>query len=186
LPKAILEGSEQVKRSYLKEMIPEDGTFHPSRGFQWNRSNAIHAGNKTDEYGFKSPLTSKHIGFIKKHGEKSEGTVEGWSLSFGKLREMVGYRNPEESKIAKDLFDSVIASPNRMLDDERNLAKSLGINVGRSPERVRYYEKSGRVSVRWRAGTTSTADAIKWAEMCPPNDVKKRGQVDEWLRKRKS
>jgi hypothetical protein len=185
LPKSILEGSDDVKRSYLKEMIPEDGSFHPSLGFIWNRSHAIHAGDKTEDYEFKSPLTPKAIEFIKRHGTKNEGLVERRTLSVEKLQKLQLHKIQNESKAAKRILDTVIANPNRLLDDEHDLAESLGIGVRKTPREIRFYEKSGRVSVRWQARTSTKADTEKWAERCPPNDVKKRKQVEDWLRKRK-
>lgn len=181
LPEFISSGSEKVKRAYLEELIPEDGTFDPSNGFSWFRSHALHAGNKADQYQFKPKVTQAGMDLIKTSGKPLKGTVEQTYISFGNVMKLQEHNDSSISDTAKKLVEAVLENPNRLIEDERKIAESMGIQITQSPENIKFFPKSGRLSVKWRATTTTRDDAIRWAEISPPNDVKKRDEVEDWL-----
>ena len=85
------------------------------------------------------------------------------------------------SQVSNSLRDAISNSPNNLIEDEKKIAESLGIQINLSPISVKYYPRSGRVSVKRTATTASKEDALLWGTMCPPNDKRKRKQVEDWL-----
>lgn len=83
----------------------------------------------------------------------------------------------------KKLVQTIDENPNRLIRAECQIAESLGIQVTLLPDQVRYSLATGRISVRWRASTTSVDDALRWADICPPDDIKKKQAVENWQRK---
>jgi hypothetical protein len=70
--------------------------------------------------------------------------------------------------------------PNQLFLDEVALCKSLGIEVRDGPTKINLY-RSGRVSVQWEGVTRGQKDAMRWAKMAPPADVRKYDLVQRWL-----
>jgi hypothetical protein len=84
------------------------------------------------------------------------------------------------------LYGIIRENRNRLINDEGKLAERLGIEVVIEPEEVAYYEKSGRVSLKWEARTQGVNSMIRWALICPPNHPEKEVALKKWLTKRKS
>lgn len=74
-----------------------------------------------------------------------------------------------------------MANPCKLIYDEVELAKSLGIEIDLHPNRVNIFEETGRVSVQWVARTIGYDAAIRWALLAPPNDKRKRASVLKWI-----
>ena len=184
LSERILNGSERVRGAYLEELIPEDGYFHPSTGFAWNRSHALHAGNKTVDSGFEQRISQNEVSLMQEFGTKSKDLVRRKSISYGALKELQIHDDHRFAAAARNLVQAINENPNRLIRDECRIAESFGIQVTLLPDQVRYSLATGRVSVRWRASTTSVDDALRWADICPPNDIEKKQVVENWQRKR--
>jgi hypothetical protein len=183
-PVRILNSSEKVRIAYLEELIPEDGWFHPSTGFAWNRSHALHAGNKTVDSGFEQRISQNEVSLMQEFGTKSKDLVRRKSISYGALKELQTHEDYRFADAARNLVQAINENPNRLIRDECRIAESLGIQVTLLPDQVRYSLATGRVSVRWRASTTGVDDALRWADICPPNDIEKKRVVENWQRKR--
>jgi len=184
LSERILNASERVRSAYLEELIPEDGCFHPSTGFAWNRSHALHAGNKTVDSGFEQRISQDEVRLMREFGRKSMDLVRRKSISYGALKELQTHEDHRFADAARNLVQAINENPNRLIKDECRIAESLGIQVTLLPDQVRYSLATGRVSVRWRASTTGVDDALLWADICPPNDIEKKQVVENWQRKR--
>ncbi len=181
LPESYKHWSEEARGAYLEELICEDGNFKKSTGFSWYRNHALHDANEDGRYDFKSVVTPAEIELIKDEGNQSKGLVPQYELSMGELDRQCNSSNPERSQVAQSLRDAISNSPNNLIEDEKKIAESLGIQINLSPISVKYYPRSGRVSVKRTATTASKEDALLWGTMCPPNDARKRKQVEEWL-----
>ena len=184
LSERILNSSERVRCAYLEELIPEDGYFHPSTGFAWNRSHALHAGNKTVYSGFEQKISQDEVSLMQEFGTKSEKLVKRKNIPYGALKELQTHEDYRFADAARNLVQAINENPNQLIRDECRIAESLGIQVTLLPDQVRYSLATGRVSVRWRASTTGVDDALRWADICPPNDIEKKQVVENWQRKR--
>jgi hypothetical protein len=183
LPKGYLNWSEEARRAYLEELIPEDGTFSPKEGFSWNRNHALYDGNEGGKHDFKSIVSTPEINLIIDEGTQTKGLVPQYSLGYGKLKRLQLDEDPSKSDAAKRLIEAIDSSPNNLIEDEKKSAECLGIKVRISASSARYYPTSERVSVRHFVNTATKDDAIKWGSICPPNDERKRNEVENWLRK---
>ena len=92
--------------------------------------------------------------------------------------------NQNQSKSAETLVRAIRDYPNNLIEDEKKIADSLGMKITLSPQCVKLFPKSGRLTVKWVASTTRKEDAERWAEICPPNDERKRNEVESWIRER--
>lgn len=182
LPGGCVNWSEKARRAYLEELIPEDGNFSKSRGFSWNRNHALYDGNEGGKHDFRSIVSAPEINLIVDEGIQTKGLVPQYSLAYGKLKELQFSEDPSKSEAAKCLIEAIRDSPNNLVEDEKKIAESLGIRISSSTTMVRYYPKSDRVSVRNLASTAIKDDAIRWGTICPPNDERKRNEVENWLR----
>lgn len=72
-------------------------------------------------------------------------------------------------------------NPPLLMRDEVGVARSLGMKMDMRPEAITIFADTGRVSVRWDAGTKGYASGIRWALMAPPNHARKRNAVVDWL-----
>ncbi|MHA1138239.1 MAG: hypothetical protein ACTSSE_17305 [Candidatus Thorarchaeota archaeon] len=181
LPESYKHWSEEARGAYLEELICEDGNFNKSTGFSWYRNHALHDSNEHGKYDFESVVTPAEIELIKEKDSQSKGLVPKYELSMGELDRMCESSDSKRSQVAKSLREAVLNSPNNLIEDEKKIAESLGIEINLSPVSVKYYPRSGRVSVKHTATTASKEDAAKWGKMCPPNDERKRKKVEEWL-----
>jgi hypothetical protein len=104
------------------------------------------------------------------------------NLATESLSELKENSDSEIAKTATNLHTAVWTVRSNLIDDECAIVQSLGIDITLRPDSIRYYPKSDQLSVRWKARTKRKEDAIRWAQIAPPNDVRKREAVEEWLR----
>ncbi len=184
LPEGYLDWSEEARRAYLEELIPEDGSFSVSRGFSWSRSHALYVEAEKNSYGFKSVITTEEVKLVKDQGKSVTGLVEHNYLAFGGVEKLQTSEYQSQSKAAKNIVRAIWEYPNNLIEDEKKIAESLGMKITLSPNCVKFFPKSGRLTVNWSASTTRKEDAERWADICPPNDERKRNEVESWIRKR--
>ena len=169
-------------------MIPEDGNFGKKGKFSWSRSIVIDAGTKNNRNGFESLITPEIVKFIKNHAkDESHPRAEPKKfISVEKLQEITNAQDSTKSDrlLAEKLLSVVHSNPSKLIGDEARMAERLRIDVSVNPRKIRYYPKTGRVSVYWECQTSGVQEAEKFGVICPPNDVKKRNQVRDWIHQR--
>lgn len=145
----------------------------------WTHSNALHPGEKCEMYDVLPVVGQEEIDFIKRFGKPK---AQSWRLAMGELRKRKRSTSSGIAQMAKRLYDIVFQNPNRLIMGEKYIIEKLGIKVRYVPASVFYHGKTGRVSVAWVIHTASANEAMKLAMIAPPNDVKKRGILEDWLR----
>lgn len=186
LPDYIKKGSKDIKVSYLREMVPEDGYFivrkqNNSGLFGVNRSTALDAGNKTEMYKFTSLITQNEKQLIQDFGNQVMllGRTPAYEVSWAKLKELI--KNPSVEQTAKRLKYIIEENPNNLLKGEKQVCEDLGIKMRHHITGVSYYPASGRISIGERIQTRTNDDTIHWAIKAPPNDEYKSKKVKDWL-----
>lgn len=180
---AIIENAPLVAlRKYLGGLVPEEGNV--SDRVSWNRSNAVHAGNKSGEYTFVSKISQEEIELIISEGRRDPKGLEGaiclrWTDIDGIIE-----ANTPTSITAEKLRRTFLENPNNLIRGESAIAKKFGIQTRVVPEIISFYEKTGRVSVKWRAVTVGIKNTVRWGILCPPNDTKKKERMRAILQKR--
>jgi hypothetical protein len=172
------KGPESVAEAYIEDMTPQDGCIG-AKIIIWRRANALDGGKKNEKYGLQSAIGDAEKSLIKDQGRKEKGKSESWVLSRGRLAKLE--RNPEFAETAKRLSRTIADNPNRLIIDEVELVKSLGVGAVAVPSDVRYYPKTGRVTAVWQAYTTGLKEAIKLGVIAPPNDIQKRRQMRDLI-----
>jgi len=71
----------------------------------------------------------------------------------------------------------VIENPNRLIEDQIEIAQSIGANYCAKPYAIRYHNRTGRVSVAWTAEPQGLIESIKLGMVASPNDVVKKNSV---------
>ncbi|MFW9804642.1 MAG: hypothetical protein ACFFFC_18435, partial [Candidatus Thorarchaeota archaeon] len=179
LEREFIEGlSWNALCALIEDTLPEDGTVTPSR-ISCTHSMALHAGDKTESYGFVPLVGFKEIELIKSEGEREED-LDGWRLQFGKLDDLIISEDAEKKSVAISLHAAAHNNPSNFVLAEHRALERMGVTAVKTPVSVSYYNKSGRVSVAWRWTVTGN-EAIKLAIIAPPNDVEKRGILRNWL-----
>ena len=181
LPSIIMNGSWEAHVVYLEELIPEDGCFRPQGGFVWTRSVALHAGDKTEAYQFENKVSKTIVDFIKEHKDGYDERMRYYRLYWNPLKRFQKSSISRIAESAHELISAILSNPSCLIQDEVTIAKNLGIEVNLCPVCVTYYERTGKVSVSWRASTDGLDNILRWALLCPPNDTRKRKRVREWL-----
>jgi hypothetical protein len=182
LPKIILDGPPEILAAYLEEMVPEEGCFSNSTGISWNRTHGIYGPGKRGKRYQNPSLSKKQANYIKENATiDSDISKERKTLPWSELIS----KAESGDETAKSIVDFVNSHPNRLIKDEATVAGRLGVEVQDAPYRLRYYKKTGRVTLVSSARTKSFDDAEKWGQICPPNDIEKRKKMMDWLSKRK-
>ena len=122
---SITEGSERVRRAYMEDLICQEGCVGQGKVI-WTRANALHAGNKAEKYGFEPKAGEQEIGLIRQHGDCGK---KAWSLSWGRLHELAENSDNETARIPANLQEIVGRNRNRLIMDETEIARSLGVAV---------------------------------------------------------
>jgi hypothetical protein len=182
LPKHFQDWCHEAKCAYLEELIPEDGSFDIRGRFSWSRSHAIYVDKEKENYDFESKISSGEINLVIEKGRLSKGIIDQYALSFGELEKLQDDQNSSISETARHLTKAALESNNRLIEDEKEIAESIGVEISLNPANVKYFPKTGRVTIKWKAVTHTREDAIYWARTCPPNDVRKREEVETYLR----
>jgi len=179
LSRFIREGDRDAWIAYHKNLIPEDGSVTEETGFQWSRSIVLNPGIQDAKYGLRPQLSEQDISIIRENGRRDE------KRGYIHLQLSAYLKSDNESKFeAIKRMESVISNNrSKLIDDESDLAKKLGIEMRVYPESITLYEGTGRIAIKWVAKTKDTENAIKWWLLAPPNDVRKNGIVKNWLLK---
>lgn len=181
LPLNIEKMSIESRRVYLQELIPEDGHFSVGTGFQWSRSVVIATSSKnTEKYGFESEIRPEHISFLNERGT-SYKTKPIKYVPRGTLEDLSNSDNPEVARTAKSLQDIIKKHESNLMKDEKKIATSFGFKTNTNYAQIRFSQQTGRVSVYWSTTTSGAHEAMKWGISCPPNDVRKRNVVRDWI-----
>jgi len=83
--------------------------------------------------------------------------------------------------IVSSLKQAVYDNPKRLINDEANLARDLGIEIEIKPYMIRYYKKTGRVTIAFNARTRGVRNAIRFMIIAPPNDKVKKNLAKKML-----
>ena len=170
---ALREFSPRAKYAFYEDLIPQDGTIS-GNSIQWTHSNTLDAVNKAEVYGVESKIGKKEVDMIKEYGKKEKNC---WVLTY---RVLDGLRNSELAEVryeAQKLWNSVYENPNRLIQDQIEIIRGVGINYRAKPYATRYHQRTGRVSVAWTAEPEGLVESIKLGIAAPPNDIVKREKV---------
>jgi hypothetical protein len=179
LPPFIVEGPPEVLTAYLEDMVPEEGCFNNTTGISWNRTHGIYGPGKGGKEYHQPSLSEEQADYIKENASDTGDSKDRRTLPWSELVSKAG------DKTAKSIVDFVNSNPNHLIKDEAEIAKCLGIEIERGPYRLRYYRKTGRITLVSSARTKSFHDAERWGQICPPNDIDKRKKMLDWLTERK-
>ncbi len=187
LPDFILNGSLEIIRAYLEEVIPEDGYFSFSSKHQMigiGRNLVLYDIMKDESYDFIQKLAPEHIKLIQKYGTEKKGKlVKGKGLAIGTIRELASSKDTEESIIASQLLRISLETPNSLLNDEHKIIVSLGLRCPRPRLRgVTWFETTNRVSSTWSLCLGDQISIAKWGILALPNDERKRKTLLQWMR----
>ncbi len=180
LVKSIRDGPREVWKAYLRELIPEDGSFNEYSGFQWSRSIVLSPGTKDAKYGLEPQLSERHIAVIYDYGR----TYEKKNYRHLQIDQDLRWQTAIDSETSREIESIIATNRSRLLDDEADIARKLGIEMRVYPECITLYEDTGRVSIKWVATTQGVENATKWYLLAPPNDVRKKRIVSKWMAKR--
>lgn len=171
------EFSPKAQLAFIEDLVPQDGTI-TGKTIRWTHSNALHLGTKTETYGIKPKVGVTEIDLIKEHGNREQ---HSWVLRYGKLKKLRESDSEEVKHVAKELWKSVLENPNKLIKDEVEVVRGLGVKMDAKPYTIRYYERTGRVSVEWAAEPRSVFESIKLAMLAPANDEIKRGIMKDLI-----
>ena len=187
LPEEFQHWSKTAKAGYMQEMLAQEGNVDKNGVINWPRSHALYDGLKGPHMDFKSRISQQSLEFLKhsKEMNKHRGIVTEQSISIGRLETMKEISESYISSIADEIAYVTGNYRNRLIDDEKTMAESLGISISLKPVRISYYEKSDRVSVRWQARVKGRRSKIRSALIISPNFDRKENALADWLSKQK-
>ncbi|MFW9961933.1 MAG: hypothetical protein ACFFCX_00005, partial [Candidatus Sifarchaeia archaeon] len=186
LPSDFRNWSTESKCKYGSEMTSEESNISSGR-CSWPRSNVVRTGEKKiGTYEFKSGITEKEVDLIKEKGKTRSGEFEGdKTIPYGLIDDLKNDANSDVAKTAHQLEETIHKNRNKLIESERDLYSDLGIEITISPKEIRYYGRTGRVSVKWEAKTSSSEATIRLGIMCPPNHPTKEVALKKWIDTRK-
>ncbi len=156
--------------------------------FGIKRATILDAGPKAEEYVFQPKITQQHKELIKLHGTERTKTIrddkprQEITLTKGKLNSLkTEAKNHKDQNLAAQLISIIKDNRCKLLDDEIQLAESLGIKMKLIFKEIRYQE-SERVSVIWETYTRTEIDTKRWAELALPASGAKRTLVANWFK----
>jgi hypothetical protein len=195
LPKEFMNLSEDTHQKYGEDLIVQDGAVTKNGQVTWVRHVAIHAGDKTEEYGFQTSISKSETDLIQSEGVYDE-CMDRHVLGCSSLERLTRSKITEIAEPARVIQQAIGDNPSNMMETEAEIFRSQGIAVTTKATAVKYYMKTGKVSVSWVAKTETIEDAVKWLKSCPPNDVVKRekaydilearGEQPQWSKKNPS
>lgn len=162
-------------RAYAEDLIPQDGYFGPGDGFIWTRYVGLEPGTKGTGYGLHEILTRDEVNLIAAYG--TDDQLDRKVVSWGRLDGLRLSNDNEVADSARSLMKKILDTPSNLLEDEARMIGRLGIGIETAPRTIRYHRKTGKVSVGWIGRTVDSEDVLRWASLCPPNDVRKREKV---------
>jgi hypothetical protein len=164
--------------AFMQELIPQDGSVSIGR-IDWSHSHALYPGLSDKDYTNLAIISEEEVNFIKNKGERSRGSRR---LSWGTILDWKNSASSETARIAANLANNILNNPNNLICAEELLSNKLHVKTVPTPDQIRYFTKTGRVSVSWQGRTANSIEAMKLAIVAPPNDVNKRSLLEEWLR----
>ncbi len=170
--------SVRAKCALMEDLIPQDGTISGKK-VQWTHTNVLDAADKAETYGIRPKVEKREIDFIKNYGKREK---QSWVLNYGTLKELRNSKSDKIRNIARFLWKCVHDNPNRLILDQIEVVKSLGIRYQRKPYAIRYHKRTRRVSVAWTAEPVTILESIKLGMIAPPNDVVKKKIVKEIIK----
>lgn len=196
LPEVIREGNNRVKREYLRQMIAEDGSFSFKGGgwrFKWNRAVTLYS-TRMENYSLIPRIGESEQEFLIRHGErkttdyknpysKKEGPTEQIVITKGRLDELLLDSNPEIATKSLSFQKMIMENTSRLLESEKKIVESLGIEVVRRWDSVVLYSETGKISLLWSCTSRKNRDAAIWAKVAPPDHKRKMKSVEksiEW------
>ena len=185
LPDGFLLWSTEANCGYMQEMLAQEGSVDKNGVINWSRAHAFYDGKKGPSMGFESKISQDALKFLKHSQEmyKHRGIVTEQSISIGRLDSLKDKSDSHISSIATELSNTVGNYRNKLIDDEKEITRNLGINISLNPVRISYFEKSDRVSARWEARVIGYESKILSALIIRPNFDKKEKVLSEWLSK---
>jgi hypothetical protein len=178
LVSVIKEFSLRARCALIEDLVPQDGTISGKR-IQWTHTNVLDAASKSEVYGIEPKVGDSEIGLIKKHGKKERYS---WVLNYGKLQSLQYSSDANIRQVANDLWNCVFENPNRLIEDQIDIVRSLGVEYRSKPYTIRFHERTSRVSVAWTAEPESLLESIKLGMMAPSNDVVKKKIMKEIIK----
>jgi len=167
--------------AYHEDMIAQEGHVSPGQ-VSWNRSNTLHSGVKSEKYDSVNRISEGETRLIQSKGNDYAGSPNGAkTLLWTTIENLRKSTESEETEAARALHDTILENRNKLMDDEKNIAEKLGIDLSIRPVQVTYYPESGRVSVKWVTRTSNPEAVIRWGLVCPPNHPKKREELKKWI-----
>jgi hypothetical protein len=176
----VRNGSGEVQRAYTEDFITQDGCIG-DHSVIWRRACALNAGEKAEKYDFEEKLELDEIRVIVDYGRREEGNAKAWSLSWGRLVDLVGQSAEKISRITEKVMQTILKNPNRLIHDEVDIVKSFGVNVNVKPSEIKYYPKTNRVTTIWQAYTIGRKEAIKFGIVAQPNDEIKSAKMKRMI-----
>ncbi len=189
-PDWLKQAPPEVLQKYYGPMWAQDGNFYIDKGgqarFQVDRGVALRDPGKSEIYGIAHRATLEHAHFVRDHGIKKEDERFGIRrlLTNGRLKELENSSDDTIARIASGLREVVDSNKSELMNDEMNGLGTLGIQTADYFAYLTYYENSGRLSTLWHCQTTTKDDVMRACIMCPPEDVRKRGMVEDWIASR--
>ncbi|MHA1638117.1 MAG: hypothetical protein ACTSUO_04145 [Candidatus Thorarchaeota archaeon] len=188
LPDFILNGSPEIMRAYLEEVIPEDGSvkiYDKSKAICIGRNAILYDIEKGERYRFEQKLTMAQVQFIKRHGKNKKGMIKGKILNVGKLRALSKSDRPKISDVASEILQIAYNNPVVLLNHEQIIIQKLGMTC-QEPKlsQITWCEKTGRVSSTWRLNVCNLLSIAKWGLLASPNDLRKKAKLVDWMKSR--
>ncbi|MHA1956853.1 MAG: hypothetical protein ACW968_07985 [Candidatus Thorarchaeota archaeon] len=195
LPDFIKYGTALVQHAYLEELIPEEGWIsisdddYPRIGL--SRTVVLYDPLKGSKFGHVPKLTADHVQFIRENGKRKvrsygkSGVADVFrELSMGELQKYQKSDNLHDVKMAHEIESIVRSNSSKYLDDEVFLCESIGIMMREpEPSLISMSEATDRISVKWQTRTVSREDVAMWGIVAPPNDVRKRKILKDWMQR---
>lgn len=181
IPDFITNGSTQQISAFFAGFVPQDGSVSLNE-VSITQSTSLHPGNKINNYSNAFQLENKLIQLVIKHGEDKTNCK---ILSRKKLVKLMNIGKFPDSKLARELHRRVYQHPSKIVVQSVTMAKRIRVNMEAKPYAIRYFKKTGKVTVAWVVRTTQTYEMLKFAIVAPPNDVVKRKILRDALQKNK-
>jgi hypothetical protein len=192
LPDFIKNGSMQTVCAYFSNMWPEDGCFvvtgSNNRGkFKWGRSVVIRDPSKEPEYGHRKEVTDAHLAFLKEYGTHIKEDIdndfkEKIELAATTLQELARSDNPRVSSVANEIKDIVYDNQPKLLLDEIEVLRRIGIHATPRFIEIDYSIETSRVSIAWSGRIQRKTDVMRTSLQMAPDDIRKSAKVREWMK----
>jgi hypothetical protein len=173
---------------YYSALWAEDGNFNYQKAndrasFQVERGVVLRDPSKSKNYGLIDRASNKHSKFVREHGDEREDDAFGrlFRLRTGSLKELEESLDIETSRIAKELRTIIDSNKPKLMIDEQEGLRLMGIETKEYFVYLTFSEKTGRLSALWHYETRTKDDAMRVCLKCPPKDQVKREKVEKWM-----